>query len=651
MIQLDEKYQEFLKGTSVRYEMYVKEMATGNRTDINNYKSVHQFSESNTISIGFFGMGTCEFETETNTLQEGDFVQIIASTPDYPRISQPAGEAPLFGGIETDSPFYELYITAKDKAEELGVFPVFSDNTTHELIESNTLKLICSDIQVIPTVYWEDVYHAGILYHRVLRVQWEELPGSYITTITVQKLNGQITINTLREKHPDNTDYMATQIIQNPDESYLSGRSVNMYVNFYFDEDYIDTLDNPYEEFAVFTGFVKKIEKQQGLFKIYCNDSSDILDIPLSQVEMSKIGGQPRTYNYVLNSLMNEYISAWISYEAEYPELFDNVVRFYVKPTATRRQIIADICSQVGANAYINYEGALVIKWYDKHYNPEQIDYMKSYEINYDSVYENGMTIGPHIGIFIFGTINFINQYAESENPITISFTNDEYSRKINSTANIYFKTMLYGFGKEYCKNIFDRLKNTYGENGQLEMVGNFTYEPGDAVHVMDWSDEEIESGYFLVSEIEHECDGGLITRIHSYAYPEDTNAPVDANTGESAGNQTGQESGNITALQAQLAELSSKAVQSVILNGKELKNGTKAIVPIVSDTADGAITKELYKEWNSEITPEQIDQWFGQPIATGIGIDILGNHVNPVHSDVLLTNAIIGDDVNATDI
>ena len=267
MIQLDEKYQKFLRGTSVRYEMYVKEMATGNRTDINNYKSVHQFSESKTISIGFFGMGTCEFEIEKNTLLEGAFVQIIASTPDYPRVIQPAGEAPLFGGIETDSPFYELYIKAKDKAEELGVFPVFSDNTTHELIESNTLKLICSDMQVTPTVFWEDVYHAGTFYHRVLRVQWEELPGSYITTITVQKLNGQITINTIREKQLDNINYMVTQIIQNPDETYLSGRSVNMYTNFYCDEDYIDSLDNPYEELTVFTGFVKKNRKTAGFIQ------------------------------------------------------------------------------------------------------------------------------------------------------------------------------------------------------------------------------------------------------------------------------------------------------------------------------------------------------------------------------------------------
>ena len=167
MIQLDENYQEFLKGTSVRYEMYVKEMATGSRTDINNYKSTHQFSESNTISIGFFGMGTCEFEIEKNTLTEGAFIQIIASTPDYPRISRPAGEAPLFGGIETDSPFYELYAAAKDKAEELGVIPVFSDNTTYELIDSNSLKLICTDVQITPTVYWEDIYHAGTLYHSI----------------------------------------------------------------------------------------------------------------------------------------------------------------------------------------------------------------------------------------------------------------------------------------------------------------------------------------------------------------------------------------------------------------------------------------------------------------------------------------------------
>ncbi len=650
MIQLDENYQEFLKGTSVRYEMYVKEMATGSRTDINNYKSVHQFSESNTISIGFFGMGTCEFEIEKNTLTEGAFIQIIASTPDYPRISRPAGEAPLFGGIGTDSPFYELYAAAKDKAKELGVIPVFSDNITYELINSNSLKLICSDMQVAPTVYWEDIYHAGTFYHRALRVRWEELPGSYITTITVQKLNGQISINTLREKHPENTDYIATQIIQNPDESYLSGRSVNMYTNFYFEDIYIDTSDNPYEEFPVFTGFVKKIEKQQGLFKIYCNDSSDILDMPLSQEEMSKIGGQPRSYNYVLNALMNEYISAWISYEAEYPELFDNVIRFYVKPAATRRQIIADICSQVGANAFINYNGELVIKWYDKHYNPEETDYMRKYEINEDSIYDNGFVVGPYTGIFVFNTINFINQYVESENPTTISFTND-YSRKINSITNIYFKTMLYGFGKEYCKKIFDKLKNTYGENGQVRMVGNFTYELGDAVVVTILDEGEFRSGYFLISQIQHECDGGLITQINSYAYPENTNVALDANSPEASGSQTGQGGADISALQTQVAELSSKAVQSITLNGEELKSGIKAMIPIASDVSDGAITKELYKEWDSEIEPEQIDQWFGQPIATGVGIDILGNYVKPVYSEILLTNAIIGGESDAADI
>ena len=125
----------------------------------------------------------------------------------------------------------------------------------------------------------------------------------------------------------------------------------------------------------------------------------------------------------------------------------------------------------------------------------------------------------------------------------------------------------------------------------------------------------------------------------------------MDANSHEASGSQTGQGGADISALQTQVAELSSKAVQSITLNGEELKSGIKAMIPIASDVSDGAITKELYKEWDSEIEPEQIDQWFGQPIATGVGIDILGNYVKPVYSEILLTNAIIGGESDAADI
>jgi len=201
---------------------------------------------------------------------------------------------------------------------------------------------------------------------------------------------------------------------------------------------------------------------------------------------------------------------------------------------------------------------------------------------------------------------------------------------------------------KEVFTNFFINAKAS-GESGNAEFVGNFVYEIGDPIVFYD---SNSKSHNFVISKIEHQCDGGLITKISSFIKNTSTSSTSkDANTSYSGSSSSVQNMESIINLQKQitsvneeLADFKNDAVQSVKLNGTELKSGTTATIPIASSTQDGALSKELYNEINSEITEEQIDEWFGTEL--DLGVNVFGNYSNNIQTETLLTTAIVGTEV-----
>ena len=628
MLNFDSRYEEFLKGTGVRYEMMAYGMDSTHQVEVNNYKSSQYFSENDNVSIGFFGMQTCEFETTEAVLSKGEWITIHAITPDFKEPKNVTGN--IYAGnifnnnkqiikiIEeitwSTNSSYEAIPFAVENLGEDDAYYVYHIGVGDKYKYPNNITMDRSE-----TIYFDVSVHTGVPIQKTLIMYDADLDKWYKGSCKISNKGQQFNFST--------------------------GATVGIFVKFEYDssshgvssiQTFNEGIVNKEWGFEVFTGFVEDITDNDGAYKVSCRDTSDVLDVSADDLGL---GGQPKSFNYVINAIMDsDYrLNGWEADENIYQELYDENKYFYYKTSMTKREVISSICAQVGANAFMNNEGKMIIKWYSLHYipNSDYDTYQKSYGINENVIYDGSIEKNSFGTSFTFSEINIINAYVSSENQPKVSFSNGDL-KTTGSVVNIYFKTMAYGFSENYCNKIFDKIRWTYGDNGQCEMVGNFALEVGDAVYI---------SGgyYFLISQIEHECDGGLITKIYSYAYPVETTQPVDANSNYSGSSEVQQTNQDVFELKNRIVSLESNAVLSVKLNGNELKSGTTATIPMASDSKDGALPKELYSEITSEITTEQIDEWFGETIET----NVYGNYTTELEVEPAMATAITGEEVS----
>lgn len=638
MRDFGEEYNEFLRGTSVRYEMYAEGLKTKNKSDINNYRSTSYFSANDEINVGFFGMATCEFETEYDIFSKGELITVNVVTPDFYEsnfsIIDSIGEDDglnteyIYRGIFNKSIVYDAYQIAKEKADKLGVIPFFSYGFNMAISGGRYFDLYCVESDIIGNFYWIEQNKVKHLY-----AQWDGMAGSKLTRINIQTVDGETFINIYEEKLASYQMAYHTGMVT---ESINTGQFVGIFSEFTYKDNEYGRFKEGGKEFRTFTGYVKTTENQGGIYKITCNDTSEVFDSYCTADESSKLGTQPRTYNYVLDILTSTAdVSSWGANMNQFPELFDDTMRTVYISSMTKREIIASIAAQVGANVYMDANGTMMFKWYGQHYMSHGYD--DPYEIPEDVIYEDGLKVDTITDLFSFNFINYINVFYSKEEPPTITLVagRRESDQTWVTTSNIYFKTMIYGFNDEYVLNVHEKIQLTYGDNGQAEMVGNFAYEVGDAIII----NAEDTTYRFLISKIEHECDGGLITRIYSYVKPIETNMSTDANPSYIGNSQVVEVSQDVLALQTELTELKSKAIQNVLLNERELKNGATAIIPIASSLEDGAITKEFYVR-----LAEMLNWYEAGGGGGGGGTNIYGNSVTPVYADVLLTEPIVGE-------
>lgn len=664
----EEKYKQFLRGTSVRYEMYAEGIETGTKADVNNYKSSNYFSEDGKPSIGFFGMGMCEFEIEEKLLYTNEFIRIMASTPEYTKTNFTIIDELnyIYRGIDEESQFYNAYEIARKTAEELTVEPLFSISRSYTISTENSYEhifyftLYCGESEMELDFYWQD-YESSESSEEFKGITASGVRGKEITTINVQ-INSE---GELKGVTSSKTTYYIN-IINTNKTTINPSDLLNIFCGFsYKGEKYNKFSTNEKEiPFPVFTGFVKTIEEQEGFYKYICYDTSNIFDQPLTKEESILLGsnGDPKGVdcNYALKVLMGDYSD--LNYPVNKYGIYligDSCFESEIKKNktirivsySTKREAIADICAILGLNAYADRYGGLVLKAYATR-NSISIngdDIRVTNNLNPDAIYEDGVSVKSNKAKELFKAVNFVAKGGGSEKVLTIQNTSPQYA--FDTEINIYAKGIIPTYNQTFNYEKYEYtgmlLTSITGMNCEIEMVGNFEYEVGEGICV-SVNGIEIETS---ISKIEQECDGGLITKIYSYAHPEDTSQIVEGNISYSGGSEIAQANVNISDIQKQLSELQNKAVQSVALNGKELKSGTKATIPIASADNDGAITNKMYYEVMTKITTNQIDDWFGEPLPEVNGVAIFGNHVKPIESKVLLTNAIVGGGINVKDV
>lgn len=645
MLELDEKYRDYLDDTSVYYEMYAKGISTDTIVDINNYKSTQYFSENNKVSFGFFGMATCEFEIEEKSLTENEHVQIMAVTPDYKEAE------------EFEDTYYVGNKFGEDEEEIINLIKKirWTTNSSYSAILFSASKLTEEDAYYI--------YHIGVGDNYIYPTKIEL---DYWNTINFESnAFGVIMQRTKIEKVLEDDKYSwqisgyykwnagttftpvapgASEAYFFADLTYIGQGSEEILINGH--------LENYPKEFPVFTGFVDKLEENNGTYKVTCNDVSQIFDTHLTGNDVPKLV-RLKKYKDVLNYFMNDYVKTWRMKKntnnadeygnEDYEEITGGYDRFYLPVKmygATQREIIANICGQIGANAYVNNVGELVIKSYQ---------YNFAIPTNESILYEDGLKINYSVSN-VANKWNFILSLSDTENPETYTFQRE--SNLSGNEVNIYFKNITKQAFNLSTYEVFKRFMKSsmcYAEDGTAEFVGNFVYEVGDMIILYD---SNYNSHILVISRLEHQCDGGLITKISSFIKNTSTSSTSkDANTSYSGSSSSVQNMESIINLQKQitsvneeLTDFKKNAVQSVKLNGTELKSGTTATIPIASSTQDGALSKELYEEINSEITEEQIDEWFGMEL--DLGVNVFGNYSNNIQTETLLTTAIVGTEV-----
>lgn len=642
MLELDEKYRDYLDDTSVYYEMYAKGISTDTIVDINNYKSTQYFSENNKVSFGFFGMATCEFEIEEKSLTENEHVQIMAVTPDYKEAEE------FRDGYFVGNNFGE------DEEEIINLIKKIGWNSNSEY----TATPFASTGPLADGSFYIFSIGEGDIFNYPEKIYMDAN-----NTFSATNVPNGIIIQRTTIKKDDDGWYIENYITRN------YGRYFNIYVSapnavscIFQDvidasdsENYVEIhgrMENYPKEFPVFTGFVDKIEENSEVYKVTCNDVSQIFDTHLTSNDVPKLVNFKK-YKDVLNYFMNDYVKTWRMKKntnnadeygnEDYEEITGGYDRFYLPVKmygATQREIIANICGQIGANAYVNNVGELVIKSYQ---------YNFAIPTNESILYEDGLKINYSVSN-VANKWNFILSLSDTENPETYTFERE--SDLSGNEVNIYFKNITKQAFNLSSYEVFNRfMKNTmcYAEDGTAEFVGNFVYEVGDMIILYD---SNYNSHILVISRLEHQCDGGLITKISSFIKNTSTSSTSkDANTSYSGSSSSVQNMESIINLQKQitsvneeLADFKEDAVQSVKLNGTELKSGTTATIPIASSTKDGALSKELYNEINSEITEEQIDEWFGTEL--DLGVNVFGNYSNKIQTETLLTTAIVGTEV-----
>lgn len=253
----------------------------------------------------------------------------------------------------------------------------------------------------------------------------------------------------------------------------------------------------------------KEIEIKQGLL---VNGKLESLRIgfftiqkPTSDGEVTEYVGYDRmikaekTYSSKLKfpaktqDIMNEIASALgIVFATKLPKSYSISER----PSGyTYREIIGFISAMYGTNAIINRDGQLEFKWYTN----------VNYIIDGSRYYENGIEIDSE-NDYILQKITCV----VAKNNETTTLTSGTGTQGISINNPLMTQSIL--------DSVYDSIKSFTFRALSVKFLGDFRIDLGDIITV-----KQNGKKYSVpVMQIEHQCDGGVITKITSVAKTED---------------------------------------------------------------------------------------------------------------------------------
>ena len=164
----------------------------------------------------------------------------------------------------------------------------------------------------------------------------------------------------------------------------------------------------------------------------------------------------------------------------------------------TCREMIGYLAALFGSNATINREGQLEFAWY------KEVDYI----VDGSKYYDNGINI------------NSENDFILKKITCTVTSGNDSTTLTVGNGRGISIENPLMTQSILY--NIYYGKLNFFNYRAMsVKFLGDFRLDLGDIIKV-----KKGEKTYTLpVMQIEHECDGGVITSITSFAKTESEQA------------------------------------------------------------------------------------------------------------------------------
>lgn len=161
----------------------------------------------------------------------------------------------------------------------------------------------------------------------------------------------------------------------------------------------------------------------------------------------------------------------------------------------TYREIIGFIAAMYGTNAIINRDGQLEFKWYTN----------VNYIIDGGRYYENGIEIDSE-NDYILQKITCV----VAKNNETTTLTSGTGTQGISINNPLMTQSIL--------NSIYDNIKSFTFRAMSVKFLGDFRIDLGDIITV-----KQNGKKYSVpVMQIEHQCDGGVITKITSVAKTED---------------------------------------------------------------------------------------------------------------------------------
>lgn len=278
----------------------------------------------------------------------------------------------------------------------------------------------------------------------------------------------------------------------NADDNALIGNTCSSNVSFSIYNPSI-TLEN------------KEIEIKQGLM---INSSLENIKIGYFKIQKPTSDGEVTKYiGYDRMSLFEKPYFSSLTYPTTTGKIINEIctmvgVEFNTTLTVsytiskkpegyTCREMIGYLAALFGSNATINREGQLEFAWY------KEVDYI----VDGSKYYDNGINI------------NSENNFILKKITCTVTSGNDSTTLTVGNGQGISIENPLMTQSILY--NIYYGKLNFFNYRAMsVKFLGDFRLDLGDIIKV-----KKGEKTYILpVMQIEHECDGGVITTISSFA-------------------------------------------------------------------------------------------------------------------------------------